>query len=193
MRLSRNLPLLVLIAAVPAQAADDVTAAADPAPAASGIVAESEGFWEDVHTTEQSEGWRQLQDAVGLERQSRDAVALAAETEVQAVFSVSLDTPDRAADYMSRVGSAGPGGAPLDGAVATALRQRASPEVVQAAVPLVEPEDRGKAAQFQANLSSGIPGLPGLYLGDADQAPAPRASAPSGYAPVSGASSGCGE
>jgi hypothetical protein len=42
-----------------------------------------------------------------------------------------------------------------------------------------------------ANLSTGIQGLPGIYLSDEPIESSVRAEAPAGYAPVSGGSMGC--
>jgi hypothetical protein len=65
------------------------------------------------------------------------------------------------------------------------------PQTLEQAAPLVAPEAQAAAETFRANLSTGIPGLPGIYLGDSPAGFTVRAEAPSGYAPVAGGSMGC--
>jgi hypothetical protein len=167
---------------------------ADAAPAPKATVAanpaeRSTGFWDDVKDLRQSESWQALQNKVGLSDKSRGVAAEAVKAGKQGVVSISLDTPRDTAAFLN--GAAQPGrDLGVERAVSTALRMRASPEMVTAAAPMVEPQARAEVASFRANLSSGIPGLPGVYL--CGGGPCPRASAPQGYAPVAGESRGCG-
>ena len=67
------------------------------------------------------------------------------------------------------------------------------------AVQALPPQAQSAGAAFAANLSHGIPGLPGIYLsgagggesGGQGQGGAERGAAPSGFQPVSGGSGAC--
>jgi hypothetical protein len=74
-----------------------------------------------------------------------------------------------------------------DAALATVISMRISPEVRQAAAPFVAPEAQARVEEFKANLSTGIPGLPGIHLGESGGRP----SLPQGYTPVAGGAMGC--
>lgn len=158
------------------------TAAADPAE-------RSAGFWDDVKDLRQSESWQALQNKVGLSDKSHNVAVEAAQSGYQGVVSVSLDTPRDTAAFLNGAAQSGRD-LGVERAVSTALRMRASPEMVTAAAPMVEPKARAEVESFRANLSSGIPGLPGIYL--CGGGPCPRSSAPEGYTPVAGTSLGCG-
>jgi hypothetical protein len=160
-----------------------------PAPAA-GPADRSAAFWDDVKELRQSESWQALQNKVGLTDKSRGAAAEAAKAGKQSVVSVSLDTPGDAAAFLTGAAQAGQG-LGVERAVSTALRMRASPDMVNAATPMVAPQARAGAESFRANLSNGIPGLPGIYL--CGGGPCPRSPAPVAYVPVAGESRGCGK
>jgi hypothetical protein len=69
---------------------------------------------------------------------------------------------------------------------------RTTAKAREAAAPLVAQNAKARVAAMTANLSTGIAGLPGIYLGDNAQANGGRrAATPSGYAPVAGTSAGC--
>ena len=176
------LATLILPQGADAAPVPKATTAANPAE-------RSTGFWDDVKDLRQSESWQALQTKVGLSEKSRSVAAEAAQLGKQGVVSISLDTPRDTAAFLNGAAQTGRD-LGVERAVSTALRMRASPEMVTAAAPMVEPEARAEVAAFRADLSSGIPGLPGIYL--CGGGPCQRSPAPQGYAPVAGASRGCG-
>ena len=70
-------------------------------------------------------------------------------------------------------------------ALKTVLTMRIPPQVQEAAVAEAPVAERQRIERFRATLSTGIPGLPGIYLGDT------RPPIPPGYQPVAGGSGGC--
>ncbi len=147
----------------------------------------SYAFWNDWQTLKKSDKWQALKQSVGVADQARAAALSGAEKGTQAVVNVGLSKPADVAKVLN--GSAhtatdvGAGAA-----LGTALSMRASRQEIAAAQPLVAPEARRESRSMTANLTTGIAGLPGIYLGPQDH---PRPSAPEGYAPVSGGSAGC--
>lgn len=122
-------------------------------------------FWGDWKDLRQSDGWQKLQKSVGLQEQSQQAVTRGMKSRTQAVMNVTLDSPTRTASFLN--GAAGASrSTENDGALATVLKTRASKTMVEAAESMVAPEVSARVVTFRANLSDGIPGLPGIYLGN---------------------------
>ena len=196
---------------------------APPVTAASELTAASANFWQEWTETKTGADFTGLTSAIdcNCEKKTPAGVADISPKDVKAqavappnkpkpVVDVAITRPDEAAKLLSEST-----GAATDSvsraALATVIDMRMSPEVREAAIEQVVPESRTQVEEFRANLSTGIPGLPGIYLGDTAQSSAwsggtsggggesygggsydgGRASAPSGYTPVSGGSMGC--
>jgi hypothetical protein len=146
----------------------------------------SSGFWSDWNRTKSSANFAALTTAVGC---GCGPLADGAQNQGKATIDIAITGPAEAAQFMSEsvVSSQDP---VSDAALATVVNMRISPDVQQAAAPLVAPEAKARVEEFRANLSTGIPGLPGIYLGDhADGGGRP--GLPEGYTPVAGGSMGC--
>jgi hypothetical protein len=112
-----------------------------------------------------------------------------AQNQGKAAVDIAITRPAEAAQFMSE--SVASSEDPVsNAALATVINMRISPDVQQAAAPLVAPEAKARVEEFRANLSTGIPGLPGIYLGEHDDGGG-RPGLPEGYTPVAGGSMGC--
>ena len=156
------------------------------APTPNDPTALSSGFWADWNKTKSSANFAALTTAVGC---GCGPAADGAQNQGKATVDIAITRPAEAAQFMSE--SVASSEDPIsDAALATVINMRISPDVQQAAAPLVAPEAKARVEEFRANLSTGIPGLPGIYLGDhADGGGRP--SMPEGYTPVAGGSMGC--
>lgn len=154
------------------------------APAADDPAALSAGFWGEMKKAEASESFAALKAAVGGAAKN----AAAKPSGAQRIVDVAISKPEEAAKVLSEATAASADSVSAN-AAATAVSMITSPQTREAAAEYVAPEAQERVETFRANLSTGIPGLPGIYLGD--NSSVARASAPSGYTPVSGGSSGC--
>jgi hypothetical protein len=181
-----------------AYAAEQKPGSAKPsakAPAPNDPTALSSGFWTDWKQTKSSPSFSALSSAADC---GCGPAPQGAEGQAQArgpsTVDVAITKPAEAAEFLSK--SLASSNDPVtDGALATVVNMRMSPEVRQAAEPLVAPQAQTRVEQFRANLSTGIPGLPGIYLGDNSGSNSgsgsERPSLPTGYTPVAGPSVGC--
>lgn len=151
----------------------------------------SRGFWTDWKETKASPGVTALTEAIGYADKAAAAVKAAAETRTQAVIPIGISRPEKAAELLGTAAGS-PDDPVTENALATVVNMRVAPETRAAAMPYVAPEIKQRVETWNANLSTGIQGLPGIYLGGNAQAGGGEAlSAPAGYAPVSGGSFGC--
>jgi len=147
----------------------------------------SDGFWKDWNAYKGDPKLAALQKDLGAGNVVDGAIAAGAKAKVQGIADMAVTDPAWAAGLMAGAAKVG---ADLEAskAMETVLKMRTSPATREAAIAAASPEARAPLAQWNANLSSGIAGLPGIYLSDS---PVARAPAPVGYAPVAGGSSGC--
>ena len=188
--LSRMCVAVTLLACAFASAEAEQAPPPDTAkPAPDDPAALSAGFWGEVKKTEASESFAALKAAMG----GAAKTAAAKPSSTQRIVDVAVQKPEEVAKVMSEA-SAAPSDGVSANAVATAVNMITSPATREAAAQYVAPEAQERVETFRANLSTGIPGLPGIYLGDNSGATSGYSecpSAPSGYTPVSGGSSGC--
>lgn len=151
----------------------------------------SQGFWTDWKDTKASPGVTALTQAVGYADKAAAVVEAAGKAKTQAIVPIGISRPEEAAKLLGT--AAEPRDDPVtENALATVVNMRVAPETRSAAMPYVAPEVKQRVESWNANLSTGIRGLPGIYLGGNEQAASgAAASAPAGYAPVSGGSFGC--
>ncbi len=145
----------------------------------------SDGFWKDWNGYKASPQFGALQRGAGAVVEA--VVAAGAKTHEQGIADMAVTDPAWAATLMTGAARFGPD-AEAGKALATVLRMRTSATTREAAIAAAPPETRASLSQWNANLSTGVVGLPGVYLNDS---PAARAPAPAGYQPVAGGSSGC--
>jgi len=146
----------------------------------------SSDFWTDWTRTRSSANFAALSTAVGC---GCGPAGNGEPHQGKAAVDIAITRPAEAAQFMSE--SVASSQDPVsDAALATVINMRISPKVREAAAPLVAPEAQARVEEFRANLSTGIPGLPGIYLGEHAQGGG-RPSLPEGYTPVSGGSMGC--
>lgn len=161
-------------------------------PAVNALQTMSDRFWGDWKTTQASANYTALKTAV------EGAAAPAAATPAagapapakQKIVDVAVTKPASAAKLLTAASSAASDQAST-AALATVITMVASPKTLQEAAPLVAPEAQPQAQAMTANLSSGIAGLPGIYLSDQPIEGGARGDAPAGYTAVSGGSMGC--
>lgn len=167
------------------------------APAPNPLAKMSDGFWGDWKATEKSESFHALKAAV-TETQAPTAAPAAPAApptagppppQKQKIVDVAVTKPETAAKLLTAASAASDSAS--TNALATVVTMTTPPQTLAEAAPLVAPEAQASAETFRANLSTGIPGLPGIYLGDSPSVSSARAEAPSGYTPVSGGSAGC--
>jgi hypothetical protein len=159
----------------------------DKPQAASGAAALSAGFWTEYKAPKNSENIAALQKTMGSTENVNAAIAEGRKAGGQGIANVAVDRPADVAKMLDGIAAA-PGGAANQAALETVLKMRTTAKARAAAVPLVSPAAKTQAVAMTANLSKGIPGLPGIYLGDNTQA---RPVVPQGYARVAGGSMGC--
>lgn len=147
----------------------------------------SAGFWTDWKAKEASASYVALKKSVWRDEPAKsDAAAPVVQT--QRIVDVAISDPAKVARVLTAATDANVDASDQN-ALASVVNMVASPKTQEAAVPMVAPEVQAQVQEFRANLSSGIPGLPGIYLGDSSESE--RGAAPVGYAPVAGGSAGC--
>ncbi|TAL33674.1 MAG: hypothetical protein EPN97_09100 [Alphaproteobacteria bacterium] len=164
----------------------------------------SADFWDEWNKTKSSESYAAMKNAVGcadkntvsLEAQHAAAKASKAPTK-QTVVNMAIDRPEDAAALLNHAAESSKDKVSAN-ALATVVNMVTSPKTREQAVPLMAPEAKPRVQEWAANLTTGIQGLPGIYLGDVQapsywspEPPGGRSAMPSGYAPVSGGSFGC--
>lgn len=175
------------LAAIAMSAPVDAKAQAPAASAApSPLATASAGFWNNWRTYAASEEYKSLERNVGNKPRIDAITKPMRQADRQPVVDIAVAKPTEAAKLMSSVAQAG-GGANR-AALATVMNMRTTEQTREAASLLVAPEARAQVQQFRADLSSGIAGLPGIYLHDQ---PTSRSATPAGYSPVHGGSMGC--
>jgi len=173
--------------AAPSAPAPAKPAAAAPAPAADDPSVVSGEFWGDWNKTKASPEFAALKAAVGGDA---PPAAPQAGPQTQRIVDIAIAKPQEAAKVLSAAATTND--AASANALSTVVAMTTSPEMREEAAALVAPEAQAQVESFRANLSTGIPGLPGIYLGDnASANGGERAVAPAGYTPVAGGSSGC--
>lgn len=151
----------------------------------------SADFWSDFKTYRDGAGFSALNKAAGSAGQVKAAITQGQKAHVQSIATVAVDRPADVANLLTSF-AASPASAENPEAVATVLAMRTTARDREAAAPLVAPAARAQVAAFTANLTTGIAGLPGIYLGHAASVTGGRrAAAPAGYAAVPGGSMGC--
>lgn len=153
----------------------------------------SAGFWGDIKATTASPEFATLKSAVGSADKSAATTAAPNTTGKQRIVDLAISSPTDAAKILAEA-TAASGDDASKQALATALTMVASPKTIEDAAALVPPDAQARVTEMRADLTNGIPGLPGIYLGD--QSPVEggvvaRADSPSGYSPVAGSSMGC--
>lgn len=157
------------------------------APAANPFTGISSNFWGACKQTMATEEFAQAKLALAQANPMAAPAAGARSEPVQRVVDVTIAKPADAAKLLNAAND--PASA---AAVATVVGMVTTPETREAAVALVKPEAKARAQEMTANLSTGIAGLPGIYLNhDGGTSGGSRASVPSGYTPVPGRSWGC--
>lgn len=150
-------------------------------------------FWGDWKKTKESPQFTALQAAVGTAAKTSTAITAPKTDKHQRIINLAIDKPAEAAKVMTDA-TAASNDASSRQALATVMNMVASPKTIEQAAPLVAPEAQARVTEMRADLSTGIPGLPGIYLGEIDH-PAneagERPAAPAGYEPVAGSSMGC--
>jgi hypothetical protein len=147
----------------------------------------SDGFWKDWNGYKASPQFGALQKESGAGAAVEGAVAAGAKSNKQGIADMAVTDAAWAAGLMAGAAKLG-AEAEAGKAIETVLRMRTSPKTREAAIAAAPPETRASLTQWNANLSTGVAGLPGIYLSDS---PAARALAPAGYQPVAGGSAGC--
>ncbi|MEQ1754031.1 MAG: hypothetical protein ABL973_07845 [Micropepsaceae bacterium] len=150
-------------------------------------------FWGDWKKTRDSKEFAALQEAVGTSERTTTAITAPKTDNNQRIVNLAIDKPAVAAKVMSDATAASNDAASRQ-ALATVMNMVASPSTIEQAAPLVAPEAQARVTEMRADLSTGIPGLPGIYLGEVDHSAneaGERPAAPAGYEPVAGRSMGC--
>jgi hypothetical protein len=186
-------------------AAPDAPVAAGPAspaaasrpktakPPASDPAAISAGFWGDIKATTSSPDFATLKSAVGSADKSAATLSTPNTSGKQRIVDLAISSPADAAKVLTEATAASGDDASRQ-ALATALTMVASPKTMEDAAALVPPDAQARVTEMRADLTNGIPGLPGIYLGDqpsVEGGVVARTDAPSGYSPVAGSSMGC--
>ncbi|MBP6012553.1 MAG: hypothetical protein KBA31_10025 [Alphaproteobacteria bacterium] len=159
------------------------------------LASKSEGFWGDWKTTQASQSFTALKTAVAGAHTSPAPAAVPAANAPpppakQKIIDVAVTKPEYAAKLLTAASAASADQTSTE-ALATVLTMMASPKTLEAAAPFIAPEAQASAQAMTANLSTGIQGLPGIYLSDQPIESSVRSAAPAGYEPVSGGSMGC--
>lgn len=144
-------------------------------------------FWNDWHDRSQSPAFKQLERDTGTANVAKNAVAEGRASDRQPIANIAVDSADAAARLLAAAAKSNADRESREALEAIAML-RTSPDDRADAIRQMPPETKAAAATFVANLSTGIPGLPGIYLNDS---PIQRSPAPAGYAPVAGGSRGC--
>jgi len=183
---SKSLTLLAMLCAAVASplGAEPKKQAAKLEPVTDSSVVDAR-FWGEWEAGRQSPSFLKLETDAGAARQVQDAVALARSHGVQPVANVAVASVADAGRMMAAAD-----GAEVDqrAALATVAALRTTQDQRKQAAQTAPPAQRAAMANFSASLSTGIAGLPGIYLNGNEGA---RGAVPSGYAPVAGGSLGC--
>ncbi len=191
-RVGLPVALTCLVALVPVSA-ETVAPPKAPKPKAAAVKMETDatdlsaGFWTDWRAKESSAGFVALKKSVWRDEPAKPE-PVAPVTQTQRIVDVAISDPAKVAQVLTAATGSGVD-ANDQQALASVVNMVASPKTQDEAAPMVAPEIQAQVQAFRANLSSGIPGLPGIYLGD--NAETERGTAPVGYAPVAGGSAGC--
>jgi len=194
--------LVLAVVSVPvAVASPDTTVASKPAAAPTAAPTPPAGdpsqlsgaFWGDWKKTRDSQEYIALQSAVGTASKTSAVITAPKTDSNQRIINLAIDKPADAAKVITDATAASTDAASKQ-ALATVVNMVASPETIEQAAALVAPEAQARVTEMRANLSTGIPGLPGIYLGEVDHSAnegGERPAAPAGYEPVAGNSMGC--
>lgn len=166
----------------------------------------SDGFWGDWKATQKSASFTALKAAMPSAAATAPATPATSVTPPgtqpapakQKIIDVAVTKPEAAAKLLTAASAAATDRETAK-AMATIFTMTTTPKTLEAAAPLVAPAQQQQAQEMTANLSTGIAGLPGVYLSDAPIESSGggggggggRAEAPSGYTSVSGGSMGC--
>jgi hypothetical protein len=148
--------------------------------------AQSADFWQEVRALTISEQFRDVESRAGPASVVTKSIAEGHASNSQPIANISASRTQ--ASQLIEVGSRKAVDADLKAAVSMVATMTTTPELRAAVVASMPASDRRAAATFSANLSSGIVGLPGVYLNASPSAPS---AAPQGYHPVGGGSVGC--
>lgn len=160
-------------------------------PAVADPVALNDKFWGDWNETKSSDDFAKLNAAVSCADKSATALAARKSDEPQRVVNIAISKPEDAAKVLSDASAASNDSVSAN-ALATVVNMVISPKTRIDAAPLVAPEAQKRVNAMTANLSTGIQGLPGIYLGDnSGVSGGSRPDIPAGYTPVSGGTQGC--
>jgi len=184
--------LIVAIGLATAAALSSATAGPADKPAAGGDASTlSAGFWSDYKAVKDSDDFTALKKATGSTDKVNAAIAEGKKTRSQSIVNVAVDRPAEVAKLLTGIATSSTGVA-NQAAVATMLAMRTTAKARAAAAPLIAPAAKARVVAMTANLSTGIAGLPGIYLGDNAQVKGgTRTPTPAGYARVAGGSMGC--
>ena len=162
-----------------AAAAEEVT------PAKPDPVALASSFWNEWGATRNSATYTALASATGCGCTTGNASL--PQTNSGGVVDIAVTKPADAAKLLTSSVAASRDPITED-ALSTVIAMRVSPAVREAAVPLVPAEAQAHVTQFNANLSQGIAGLPGIYLNydPGSSGEAARAPAPAGFTSMPG-------
>jgi hypothetical protein len=151
----------------------------------------SMGFWSEFKAVNNSNDFITLKKAVGSTDKVKAAIVEGQKIRSQSIANMAVDRPVDVAQLLTSI-SASSSGTANQTAVATVLAMRTTAKAREAAAPLIAPSAKAQVATMTANLSTGIAGLPGIYLGDNAQANSGgRSATPTGYPLVAGGSMGC--
>jgi hypothetical protein len=190
----RYIPLLVALSATlclvtPALAAPRHGVASPAKPAAMVDAKDlNEAFWADWKTVRSSDAFVKLRQQAGADDAVNGSIAGGRSAGVQAITDMAIRKPEDAARLISAAADR-TAAREVQAALGTVVAMRAPPAIQQAAMKQLPPAERPQATAFTANLSTGIAGLPCMYL--CESPTSERPSAPAGYTPVSGGSFGC--
>lgn len=149
------------------------------------------GFWSEIKAVKENADFTALRQVAGPTDKINAAIAEGKKTRTQSIVNVAVDRPQDVAKLLTSI-AASPSGTAYQAAVKTVLTMRTTAKTRAAAAPLIAPKEKAQVAAMTANLSSGIQGLPGIYLGDNAAAKGgTRAATPTGYSRVAGGSMGC--
>jgi hypothetical protein len=148
-------------------------------------------FWSEHKAVNNSHDFIVLKKAMGSADRVSAAIAEGQKVRSQSIANVAVDRPADVAKLLTSIAASSSGTANQT-AVATVLAMRTTAKARESAAPLIAPAAKAQVAAMTANLSTGIAGLPGLYLGDNAQANGgARPATPTAYSRVDGGSAGC--
>lgn len=125
----------------------------------------SAGFWGDVKATTSSDEFASLKAAVGCAAKSATAAPEPGAAPRQRVVDLAIANPSRAAQVMTEATAASADPAATR-ALATVVNMVVPKRTLETAAAMVPSEAQARVTEMRANLSTGIPGLPGIYLGE---------------------------